>query len=160
MFASSESPLAWYGISCRSTVVAMAAVGGICCLVVRCKPPATHGYPLSSPTRTEIAVGVADMPSSTAVVARQNSGVHILMNKPPCCLVSTVDEQPRATRKSKLKRQRALSGAGPESQPATGGQRETVVDVLRANGFDPKTTSAVGRLDFESTGVLFFTSDG
>ena len=116
--------------------------------------------------------------SAAHTVSQTCQGVHLLMNKPPCCLTSTVDEQPQPTRKTKLDRQHALGGAAqqgqqqqqpqpqpqqPQPQPQQQQQqqhRATVVDVLRANGVDPATTSAVGRLDFESSGALFFTSDG
>eukprot|EP01045_Picozoa_sp_COSAG04_P013238 COSAG04_NODE_928_length_9368_cov_3.520984_11_plen_239_part_00 len=90
--------------------------------------------------------------------------MHVLMHKPPCCLSSTIDDQPKATRLTKLKRQRSLnpgassasaSGDGPARQ-----KRRTVVDVLQENGIDPASTSAVGRLDYESSGALLFTSDG
>jgi pseudouridine synthase len=99
-------------------------------------------------------------------------GLHVLMNKPPLCLCSTVDSQPTAARRTKKQQQRALAGGGggfpPDApvgaQPAvpdgTSPRRLTVVDVLRANGIDPARTSAVGRLDFESSGALLFTSDG
>jgi 16S rRNA U516 pseudouridylate synthase RsuA-like enzyme len=111
--------------------------------------------------------------SAAHTVSQTCQGVHLLMNKPPCCLTSTVDEQPQPTRKTKLDRQHALGGAAQHQQPQPQPQqqqqqqqqpqqqhRATVVDVLRANGVDPATTSAVGRLDFESSGALFFTSDG
>jgi 16S rRNA U516 pseudouridylate synthase RsuA-like enzyme len=104
--------------------------------------------------------------AGAATAPEEDSGVHLLMNKPPCCLSSTIDEQPQATRKTKLKRQRALGGAQQaqqqqqEQQASTAQPRSTVVEILRANGFDPATTSPVGRLDFESSGALLFTSDG
>ena len=41
-----------------------------------------------------------------------------------------------------------------------GEARATVVDVLRANGIDPAAVSAVGRLDYETSGLLLCTSDG
>jgi 16S rRNA U516 pseudouridylate synthase RsuA-like enzyme len=115
--------------------------------------------------RTDAGAG-AGAGAGAATAPEEDSGVHLLMNKPPCCLSSTIDEQPQATRKTKLKRQRALGGAQQaqqqqqEQQASTAQPRSTVVEILRANGFDPATTSPVGRLDFESSGALLFTSDG
>eukprot|EP01048_Picozoa_sp_COSAG05_P014117 COSAG05_NODE_1570_length_4527_cov_4.173216_2_plen_291_part_00 len=99
-------------------------------------------------------------------------GLHVLMNKPVCCLCSSIDGQPTAHRSTKLKQQRALAAGSdsaatttPQASPpaggsATTGDRQTVIDVLLANGIDPKRTSAVGWLDYESSGALLFTSDG
>jgi hypothetical protein len=119
----------------------------------------------SSEPMTDAGAG-AGAGAGAATAPEEDSGVHLLMNKPPCCLSSTIDEQPQATRKTKLKRQRALGGAQQaqqqqqEQQASTAQPRSTVVEILRANGFDPATTSPVGRLDFESSGALLFTSDG
>ena len=109
-----------------------------------------------------------------------NFGLHVLMNKPACCLCSTVDGQPVAHRPTKLKQQRALAAGTDSTVDASStlptedsntsggggsggsgdGSRLTVTDVLRANNIDPSRTSCVGRLDYESSGALLFTSDG
>jgi pseudouridine synthase len=93
-----------------------------------------------------------------------NGDLHLIMHKPACCLCSSVDGQPTATRGTKLKQQHALSAAD-SSVAADGvkdsqGPRQTVLDVLRANNVAAGSTAAVGRLDFESSGLMLFTSDG
>lgn len=113
----------------------------------------------SSPHAAALADGAADGsgPAGAEPVTAGAPAVHLLMHKPPCCLSSTVDQQQKATRQTKLDRQRSL-GATASSEKQE--HRDTVVDVLLANGIDPASTSCCGRLDFESSGALLFTSDG
>eukprot|EP01043_Picozoa_sp_COSAG02_P041715 COSAG02_NODE_3481_length_6671_cov_12.360012_7_plen_99_part_01 len=95
----------WWGASASSSVAVVAAglVAGICCLS-RSKQDKYAG---------QLQVSNAGHSPTACRAAGQTSlddGVHLLMNKPPCCLTSTVDEQPQATRTTKLERQRALGG--------------------------------------------------
>ena len=71
---------------------------------------------------------------------------HLIMHKPALCLTSTCDGMAPATRPEILRRQRSLG--------VVGATRTTVVDVLQANGIDPSTVSAVGRLDYETSGYV------
>ena len=95
--------------------------------------------------------------------AQRHRGVHVLMHKPALCLSSTCDDQARATHPTTLRRQRSLVDPTLGSArllTAAEGPRLTIVDVLRANAIEPTEVSAVGRLDYETSGLLLCTSDG
>lgn len=85
---------------------------------------------------------------------------HYAMHKPALCLSSTCDLQPRAKRSTTLRRQRSLEGGHIDDGVDAGAARRTIVDVLRDCRIDPAQVSAVGRLDYETSGLLLFTSDG
>ena len=74
--------------------------------------------------------------------------VHILLHKPTGCVSSRVDNAPPAKRSAKRRR------VGVERAPI----RDTVYDLLHANGFPTEHLGMVGRLDAATSGVLLFTT--
>lgn len=127
-------------------------------------PPSTLPHPVAvavavpespgaSTTSDTPTCSYAAMPAPVPRLPRRGTGhLTILMHKPALCLTSTCDGMKQAKRSQLLRRQRSLGTVGET--------RATVVDVLRANGIEPSAVSAVGRLDYETSGLLLCTSDG